>query len=433
MYDPLTRLPNRHMIQDRLEQVLIQSRRGNQKGAVLFIGLDNFKRVNDLHGHEEGDALLRRIAARLGASAPVGSTVGRFGGDEYVVILTKLSRRAGKAASKADRVGEQILELLRHPDTPSGTEHPVTGSIGITLFDGRGDSVGDVLKRAEFAMDQAKAAGRNVQRHFDPEMQAIVSARSELEIEVRQGLQGQEFLPYFQPQVDAAGRLTGAEVLARWQHPRRGLVPPGDFIPVAEKSGLILPLGRCMLEAACARLADWAGRPDTAGLSLAVNISAREFHHHGFVGQVLEVLEASGADPCRLKLELTESLLLGDVDQTIDRMTALKDEGVSFSLDDFGTGYSSLYYLKRLPLDQLKIDQQFVQDMLTEHQDAVIVRTIVGLAKSLDLEVIAEGVDTHAIRDCLAGQGCVAYQGNLFSRPLPIEEFEEWRSRAPRR
>jgi EAL domain-containing protein (putative c-di-GMP-specific phosphodiesterase class I) len=314
---------------------------------------------------------------------------------------------------------------LVEPYLLAGHEHHSTASMGVTLFSDHENSVDELLKQADLAMYQAKAAGRNGLRFFDPEMQAVVAARASLEVDLRQGLQKDQLLLYYQPQVDGAGRLSGAEALVRWKHPLRGLVSPAEFIPLAEETGLILPLGLWVLETACAQLANWALRPETCGFTVAVNISAVQFRQPDFVEQVLAVLARSGANPQKLKLELTESLLLENVADIITKMTALKAEGVGFSLDDFGTGYSSLSYLKRLPLDQLKIDQSFVRDLLTDPNDAAIAKTIVALGQSLGLSVIAEGVETEEQRVLLASLGCHCCQGYLFGRPLPLDGFEQ--------
>lgn len=427
LYDPLTLLPNRRLLLDRLHQAMAACTRSHEMGAVLFLDLDNFKTLNDTLGHDIGDQLLQQVASRLTASIREGDTVGRFGGDEFVVILERLSERTEEAAMQAEAVGEKILFSLNQPYWLSGNhEHHSTSSIGITLFGEHRahDTADDVMKRADLAMYEAKDRGRNTLRLFDPAMQATINARSELESEMREGLQRQEFVPYYQPQMDAEGRLTGAEALMRWRHPRLGVISPADFIPVAEDTGLIVPLGRSMLEAVCAQLASWAERPETAHLSLAVNISARQFHHPAFVEQVLEVLDNSGANPEKLKLELTESMLLQDMEEAIIKMRVLKTRGVGFSLDDFGTGYSSLYYLRRLPLEQIKIDQRFISELHSDPSDAAIVRTIVILAGNLGLSAIAEGVETEAVREVLARQGCHAYQGYLFAPPLPIGKLE---------
>jgi diguanylate cyclase (GGDEF)-like protein/PAS domain S-box-containing protein len=427
-YDPLTCLPNRRLLIDRLQQALVSSSRSGLSGALLFIDLDNFKTLNDTLGHDIGDQLLKKVAERLTASVREGDTVSRLGGDEFVVMLEDLSANAEEAATLAESVGEKILAALGHTYHLAGREHSSTPSIGVTLFAGQRESVDELLKRADLAMYQAKAAGRNTLRFFDPDMQAAVTARAVMEADLRQGLQNNEYFLHYQPQVDVHGRMTGAEALLRWQHPRRGLVPPAEFIPLAEETGLILPIGHWVLSTACTQLLAWASRPEMAHLTLAVNVSARQFRHPDFVEQVLAVLDYTGANPQKLKLELTESLLLDDVEDIIAKMTALKAHGVGFSLDDFGTGYSSLSYLKRLPLDQLKIDQSFVRDVLTDPDDAAIARTIVALAQSLRLDVIAEGVETEEQRDFLERNGCHAYQGYLFSRPLPLEAFERFQN-----
>lgn len=425
-YDFLTHLPNRRLLLDRLQQTLATNARSGRKGALLFIDLDNFKDLNDTLGHNQGDLLLQQAAQRLIICVREGDTVARLGGDEFVVMLDDLSENAQEAATQAEIVGEKILEALNQPYMLADREYQSTSSIGITLFRDHQENMDELLKQADLAMYQAKAAGRNGLRFFDPAMQAAVTARAALEADLRQGVLKDQFLLYYQPQVDGEGRLTGAEALVRWQHPQRGLVSPAEFIPAAEESGLILPLGHWVLETACTQLVAWGARTEMAHLNLAVNISARQFHHPDFVDQALAVLDRTGADPQKLKLELTESLLLDDVEDIIAKMTALKARGVGFSLDDFGTGYSSLSYLKRLPLNQLKIDRSFVRDVLTDPNGAAIARTIVALGQSLGLAVIAEGVETEEQRDFLASHGCLAYQGYLFGRPLPPEALEQF-------
>jgi diguanylate cyclase (GGDEF)-like protein/PAS domain S-box-containing protein len=430
-FDPLTRLPNRRLLLDRLAHALVSSERSRRCGALIFIDLDHFKTLNDTRGHEIGDQLLVEIAVRLQACVRQGDTVARLGGDEFVVVLDDLDA-GGFAAAQAEAVAVKILAALSQPclleiglrdGVSSAVTHHCTSSIGISLYSGRQQSVDELISRADLAMYQAKAAGRNTLRFFDPAMQAAVRARAALEADLRQGLREGQFVLYYQAQVDGDGCLTGAEALVRWQHPQRGLVAPLDFIALAESTGMILPLGRWVLETACAQLAVWARDPARAQLTLAVNVSAREFHHPDFVGQVLAALGSSGASPQKLKLELTESLLLDDLDDTIGKMRLLKAQEIGFALDDFGTGYSSLAYLKRLPLDQLKIDRSFVRDVLNDPSDAAIARTIVALGQSLGLAVVAEGVETAAQRDFLASIGCSAYQGYLFGRPVPAAIF----------
>jgi diguanylate cyclase (GGDEF)-like protein/PAS domain S-box-containing protein len=424
-YDVLTGLPNRRLLMDRLAQALAAGMRHPRQGALLFVDLDNFKTLNDTMGHYQGDLLLEQVSKRLSTCIRECDTVARLGGDEFVVMLEDLSVDALKAATQAESVAEKILLTLNRPYQIGGHTHHSTPSIGITLFGNDPlESIDEPLKRADLAMYQAKAAGRNTLRFFDPQMQSVVSARAAMEAGLQLAIQKGQFLLHYQVQVTHEGRLTGAEALVRWQHPLNGMVSPAEFIPLAEDTGIILPLGDWVLQTACAQLALWAQQPALAHLTVAVNVSARQFHHPNFVSGVLAVLDQTGANPQRLKLELTESLLVTNVDEVINKMNALKEIGIHFALDDFGTGYSSLAYLKRLPLDQLKIDQGFVKNILIDPNDAAIARMVIALAETMGLAVIAEGVETQEQRDYLAREGCHAYQGYLFSRPLPIDAFE---------
>ena len=423
-YDALTQLPNRRLLVDRLQQVLVNGARSGLTTAVLFVDLDNFKTLNDTRGHEVGDLLLKDVAQRLRSCVREQDTVARLGGDEFVVVLQNLSSDAPEAAAQARTLGELILAQLRQPYELAGHEHHFTASIGVTLLTHQRDSVDEVLKQADMAMYRAKGAGRNTLRFFDPDMQQAVNRRALLETELHNGLRRAQFLLLYQPQVDSQGRVTGAEALVRWQHPVQGMVPPSEFIPLAEESGLILPLGQWVMETALRQQARWQQDPLFAHLSLAINVSARQFLQDDFVAQVLALVQQTGANPAQIKLELTESLLLANVDSVIATMRALKAHGLGFSLDDFGTGYSSLSYLKRLPLDQIKIDQGFVRDVLLDASDAAIARSIIALADSLGLSVIAEGVETTAHHQFLLAHGCQAFQGYLFGRPLTLEDFE---------
>ena len=423
-YDALTQLPNRRLLVDRLQQVLVNGARSGLTTAVLFVDLDNFKTLNDTRGHEVGDLLLKDVAQRLRSCVREQDTVARLGGDEFVVVLQNLSSDAPEAAAQARTLGELILAQLRQPYELAGHEHHFTASIGVTLLNHQRDSVDEVLKQADMAMYRAKGAGRNTLRFFDPDMQQAVNRRALLETELHNGLRRAQFLLLYQPQVDSQGRVTGAEALVRWQHPVQGMVPPSEFIPLAEESGLILPLGHWVMETALRQQARWQQDPQFARLSLAINVSARQFLQDDFVAQVLALVRQTGANPAQIKLELTESLLLDNVDSVIATMRALKAHGLGFSLDDFGTGYSSLSYLKRLPLDQIKIDQGFVRDVLLDASDAAIARSIIALAGSLGLSVIAEGVETTAHHQFLLAHGCQAFQGYLFGRPLTLEDFE---------
>jgi len=423
-YDALTHLPNRRLLIEQLKQALVSHARSHKHGALLFIDLDNFKTLNDTLGHETGDQLLMQVAQRLLSCVREADTVARLGGDEFVVMLQELSTQALDAAANAEHIGHNILAAFAPMFQLSGREYRSTPSIGITLYGDGNQSVEDLLKQADLAMYQAKAVGRNTLRMFDEGMQAAVDARAAMESDLRQAIVLRQFVLHYQPVVDKAGLVSGAEALVRWEHPVRGRVAPGDFIPLAESTRLIVPLGLWVLDVACAQLAQWGTSARTRHLSLAVNVSAHQFMEPDFVSQVVEALERSGADPQRLKLELTESLLADSIDDVIHKMSALRVRGVNFSLDDFGTGYSSLSYLKLLPLAHLKIDQSFVRDLLVDPNDAAIARTIVALAASLGLAVIAEGVETEGQYQLLLEMGCETFQGYWFAKPVPIAEFD---------
>jgi diguanylate cyclase (GGDEF)-like protein/PAS domain S-box-containing protein len=423
-YDPLTQLPNRRLFLDRLQQALAGCARSGRKGALLFIDLDNFKILNETASHDVGDQLLVEVARRIAGCVRNGDTVARLGGDEFVVLLEELSENLGEAAAQTEEIAERALSALGSPYTIAGRAHDSTASIGVTLFIDAVDSLDELLKQADIAMYQAKSAGRNALRFFDPGMQGALAARTALEAALRLAIRDRQFVLHYQPQVDGAGRFIGAEALLRWRCPERGLVAPGEFIPLAEETGLILPIGQWVLEAACSQLVDWADDPRARELPLSINVSARQFRQPDFVDQVRRTLERAGAPAAKLKLELTESLVIDDVEGTIEKMRALKRLGVGFSMDDFGTGYSSLSYLTRLPLDQIKIDRSFVRNLPDSANDAAVSQTIITLAKSLGLAVIAEGVETEAQRRFLASQGCPTYQGFLFSPPVDIALFE---------
>ncbi|HME58229.1 MAG TPA: PAS domain S-box protein [Terracidiphilus sp.] len=422
-YDPLTGLPNRRHLLERLRQPLDAGALSGRTQALLLIDLDHFKTLNDTLGHQTGDLMLQEAARRIVACTHESDTVCRLGRDEYVVLLEERGQVPEEAAAMAKAVGEKILAAIDQPCLLGEHECLTTASIGIAVFGDQQDTTDEILQQAEIALYQAKAAGRNTMRFFSPALQAAVNARAALEEDLRQGIKAKQFLLYYQPQVER-GRLTGAEALIRWEHPRRGIVLPNDFIPLAEESRLILPLGDWVLEAACAQIALWAGRKETSHLSVAVNISALQFRQPSFVEQVLATLKRTGANPEYLRLELTESMLVDNLDDIIAKMTELKSHGLRFSLDDFGTGYSSLAYLKRLPLDRLKIDRSFVRDMLVDATSGAIAQTILSLGRAMGLSVIAEGVETEEQRGYLAGLGCHSFQGFLFSPPLPPEKFE---------
>ena len=422
-FDPLTRLPNRRLLQDRLQQALVSSGRNGKEGAILFIDLDNFKNLNDTRGHDIGDLLLEQVAERLTACVRTGDTVARLGGDEFVVMLEELSENILEAAEQTELVGNKILTNLNQTYHIGGHTHHSTPSIGATLFN-KQKSIDELLKQADIAMYQAKNAGRNTLRFFDPRMQQSISARMALEIELRKALESRQFHLYYQIQVDDMFRPLGAEALIRWIHPERGLISPIEFIPMAEEIGLIFSIGWWVIETACAQLQAWQKEARTSSLVLSVNVSAKQFHQADFADQILAAVQYYDIDPKLLKIELTESMLLDNIETTIATMYALKECGVRFSLDDFGTGYSSLQYLKRLPLDQLKIDQSFVRDIAADNNDKAIVSTIIAMAKGMNLDVIAEGVETEEQRQLLLSLECAHFQGYLFGKPLPIEQFE---------
>ena len=419
-YDGLTGLPNRRLLMDRLNQAIAKASRSGVHGAVLFIDLDNFKSLNDTMGHDMGDKLLEVVAQRLQQVTRSSDTVARLGGDEFVVLLEELGQDEGEATAGAAAVASKVLAALSQPCQLDGHEVRTSPSIGVVLFGAGPHTINDLLRHADMAMYEAKADGRATWRCFDPRMQQTLDASAALEADLRLALIRQQLYLSYQPVVDRSARVTGVEALLRWSHPQRGEISPAEFIPQAEKSDLIVELGEWVLEAACLQLLSWAASPATAHLTMAVNVSARQFRQPGFIDQVLLVLARTGADPHLLKLELTESMLLSDVDDVIGKMAALKAHGVGFALDDFGTGYSSLRYLKLLPIDQLKIDRSFVQDMLHSRHAASIVRAIVNLAYSLDLAVVAEGVETREQWRALEAIGCSAFQGYLFGRPAPL-------------
>ena len=424
-HDALTHLPNRRLLTDRLRHALATGAREGLTTAVLFMDLDNFKTLNDTQGHEVGDRLLQQAAQRLRDTVRTDDTVARLGGDEFVVVLQHLGPDPAEATAQVRALCARLLDRLREPYDLDGRAYHSTASIGVTLLSHMPGSVDEVLKQADMAMYRAKDAGRNTLRFFDPDMQQAVNRRALLEAELHTGLREQQFLLLYQPQVDSHSHVTGAEVLVRWRHPVQGMVSPAEFIPLAEETGLILPLGHWVMETALRQQALWQSDPALRHLNLAINVSARQFLQEDFVTQVAALLQETGADPARIKLELTESLLLHNVDGAIATMHALRAHGLGFSLDDFGTGYSSLGYLKRLPLAQIKIDQGFVRGVLQDPRDAAIARTIITLASSLGLDVIAEGVETAEHHRFLLEHGCMAFQGYLFGRPMDLADFEQ--------
>ena len=429
-YDPLTGLPNRRLLLERLEDSLRSRRPDAHMRALLFVDLDNFKTLNDTLGHQAGDLLLQEVARRLAGCVRPGDMAARLGGDEFVVVLENLSEAPEAAAAQTRSVAERILEVAAQPYMLDDRECVGSASIGITIFDSSHRGTAELLQQADIALYQAKSAGRNTARFFAPALQAAVNARAILENELRQGIRARQFVLFYQPQV-SHGQLIGAEALLRWNHPRRGILPPSEFIALAEETDLIIPLGIQALEQACAQMAKWEQEQPSTEITVAVNVSARQFRQPDFVQTVLSTLEKTRANPRLLKLEITESMLLDNIEQTIAIMERLKREGIRFSLDDFGTGYSSLAYLKRLPLDQLKIDRVFVRDMLDDPTCTAIARTIISLSGLMGLSLVAEGVETEEQRSQLDAFGCHAFQGYLFSPPIPPAQFQELMKNLP--
>ncbi len=427
-YDPLTKLPNRRLLLDRLGKALLACGRTHRHGALMFLDLDHFKKLNDLHGHDIGDKLLVEVAKRILGCIREQDSAARFGGDEFVVMLEGLSEDQREAVNQAETVAEKIRAALAQPyllkQDNEAIVHHCSSSVGVSVFRRHDETVEQLLKWTDMAMYRAKDSGRNTIRFFDPDMQTAIENRAALEADLHAALEQRQFRLYYQLQVNVAGKPQGAEALLRWQHPQQGLILPAQFIPLAEETGLIVPIGAWVLDTACTQIKRWMDRPVFRDLVLAVNVSAKQFRQQDFVEQVKRAVEQHGINATSLKLELTESLVLDNIEDTITKMLALKDVGVSFSLDDFGTGYSSLSYLKRLPLDQIKIDQSFVRNITTDKADMVMVMTMVDLGMNFEVDVIAEGVETETQFNLLHRYGCTSFQGNLFGRPMPIEQFE---------
>jgi diguanylate cyclase (GGDEF)-like protein/PAS domain S-box-containing protein len=419
-HDPLTGLPNRLHLQIYLEQAMLIATRRTEQLAVMFLDLDRFKNVNDTLGHAVGDELLIQVAARLKSCVRNYDTVARLGGDEFVVIL-----RGQNIATDAVIVARKINLHLSQPFLIGARTLRTSASIGIALYPDNAEQIGDLMKNADQAMYFAKAEGGNMFCFFSQAMNQHAHEKLKMENQLYEAIENRELQLYFQIQVDNLFRPLGAEALLRWLHPEWGLVPPIKFISLAEESGLILSIGYWVLDTACAQLKAWQHSALTRDLVLAVNVSAKQFGQEDFVEQVHEIVQRHAIQPALLKLEITESLLLKNVEAVIATMHALKALGIQFSIDDFGTGYSCLQYLKSLPLSQLKIDQSFVRDITSDSSDKAIVCTIIAMAQNLNLNVIAEGVETQEQRSFLMNKGCMHFQGYLFGKPMPIAQFEE--------
>jgi len=424
-YDALTKLPNRRLFIDRFRAALSVSARHYNYGAVLFIDLDKFKMLNDTLGHDYGDLLLIEVAARIKSCVREMDTVARLGGDEFVVLIEEVSDDLDEASHKVGLVGEKIREALVCPYRLKEHEHHSSPSIGISLYRGNEETVDTLLQHADMAMYQAKSSGRNAVRFFDAAMQHNVAAHAELVSDLRRAIERQQLRLYYQIQVDDNNRPLGAEALLRWIHPQRGMVMPDQFIPIAEQSSLIIEIDDWVLETVCRQLTLWGGNAQTRDLLLTINVSAKQFALPGFVDKVAGMLRAHQVNPARLKLELTERMVLDDLAGAVKKMHALKMLGVSLSMDDFGNRYSSLSYLKQLPIDQLKIDKEFVQAITKNDEGALLVQNIIDLVNDFNLSVIAEGVETDAQLVSLKQRDCITYQGFLFGKAVSIEEFEK--------
>ena len=422
LYDGLTGLPNRQLLLDRLSLALTHAKRYSEKGALLYIDLDNFKTLNDTLGHDMGDLLLKLVAIRLTSCVRSSDSVARMGGDEFIILLDKIGQSSEEIITKAQVVADAILKSFEAPFFLKGHTYHSTPSIGVTLFSEQVNDIETMLKRADLAMYKAKSSGKNAVSFFNPEMQELITSQVEFEKDLRNAILNNQFQLYYQPQIDDKNNVVGYEALIRWMHPDKGLLSPSEFILVAEATSLIIPIGKWVMQQACNQLSAWEAT-DRSHLTIAINVSDKQLRHPGFLQMVLGVIDESQANPKKLKFELTESLLIEDIEMAKDKMFQLKEIGIGFSLDDFGTGFSSLYHLKNLPLDQIKIDQSFVKNILSDSNDAAIAYSIISLGKNLGLTVIAEGVETTEQQVFLSHHGCHYFQGYLYGRPLPISEF----------
>jgi diguanylate cyclase (GGDEF)-like protein len=424
-YDPLTHLLNRGLMQRRLERALKACAHTCQFGALFHINIDNFKSLNEMEGHSAGDLILIEVASRLVSALREGHAVARQWGDDFLILAEDLGDSAEQATAHAGALGERLISAITKTICLEGFDYQCHVGVGVSLFQ-QVDTVESVFKHSGMALKESKKTGNNALCFFELSMQSVLEHKASMIEELKKALLWQQFRTYYQPQVNSSKQVIGVEALIRWQHPVRGLIFPGEFIPLAEESNLIVPIGLWVLQSACAQLKTWETDPLTSHLQIAVNVSARQFHQADFVDQIRRTLDLSAANPTRLKLELTESLVLDNIDDVTQKMNEIRQFGVSFSLDDFGTGYSSLAYLAHLPLDQLKIDKSFVQSIPGKSSDEIVTRTIIDMGHRLGLNVIAEGIETDVQKEFLALHGCLAFQGFLFSRPLPIDQFEAY-------
>ena len=422
-HDPLTGLAMRKLLNDHLNLTRFQSSRNGYYNGLILIDMDRFKLLNDTHGHDAGDMLLKEVAQRLINNTRKGDTVARLGGDEFVVIAVDLATDEATAVRSMEHIGQKLVRVLGEPYKLGSINHVSHASIVITLFRDETLAGDELLKQADLALYKAKHDGRNTFRFFDPDLESRLQRRNQLERELHSAISKAQLELHYQPQIDDVGNIIGAEALVRWRHPERGLVSPAQFIPMAEETGLIVPIGQWILQDACRQLVEWSQRPDMKHLVVAVNVSATQMFDEQFVDKVRDIVLRSGADPSHLKLELTESVLVKNIAEVKTKMDQLKQFGIAFSLDDFGTGYASLTYLKQLPFDQIKMDGSFVVDLMNDERSAAIARLTIDLARVLKLEVVAEGIETVEQRACLLGMGCLIFQGYLFSKPVPPAEF----------
>ncbi|WP_333875841.1 EAL domain-containing protein [Methylobacter sp.] len=431
-YDTLTELANRRLLTERVEHAIAIQARTGYYGALLFLDLDNFKLLNDTQGHGVGDELLVEVAHRLKACVRETDTVARLGGDEFIVLLGELGTTSDSAAFQVKTVAEKIVSALAEPYILSSVVHNCSSSMGIVLFCDSGTTANSVLAQADTAMYAAKKSGKNTYRFFDPAMQQELEHRAKFESALRQAINNNQLKLFYQPQVDDKKQMIGVEALIRWNHPELGLIPPARFIPLAEETDIILIIGRWVLETACAQLKVWRSLPLARNLSIAVNVSAKQFYQPGFVDEVRGIMVRYDIEPKQLKLELTESMVLKEIDIAIAKMLELKSIGIVLAMDDFGTGYSSLSYLKNLPFDQIKIDKSFMENLMGNNNDAYIIHSVITLGKLMQIAVIAEGVEDTEQDELLKSLGCTVFQGYLFGKPLPIEELESQLLTAPR-
>ncbi|WP_151671403.1 putative bifunctional diguanylate cyclase/phosphodiesterase [Nitrincola schmidtii] len=421
-YDALTELPNRRFLQEQLQYAVGTGARVNNFHALLWLDLDRFKVINDVRGHQAGDHLLIEVTKHLNQMLREGDLLARVGGDEFAIFFELPQKQQSEAAKEAERIALRICAGLSREYFIDGHGHFMTASMGIVLFSDRHIGVETLLSQAEVAKYQAKDTGPGTVSFYDPNIQAEINRVAELESELRSALDLEQLILHYQLQFDEHSKPVGAEILMRWQHPEKGLISPLDFIPLAEESGLIVPIGKWVIESACKLLSNWQFNPSLRHMQLAVNVSAKQFRQENFVEMVLSIIEQTGAPADKLKLELTESILLENVEKAIRKMKALRAKGITFAMDDFGTGYSSLQYLKRLPLDQIKIDQSFVRDIVDDPEDTVIIQTIIAMGQALSIEVIAEGVETEEQLSLLSAYGCHRYQGYLFTKPVSLSD-----------